>query len=404
MNLVWKLLRRHISLPQLAGFFLANLLGMLIVLLSLQFYRDVKPIFSEEDGVIRPDYLILSKRISALNTIGLGSVSTFSQKEMDELASQPFAKRVGAFTASQYKVSCSLGIEGVAQLGTEMFFESVPDAFVDACPEKWHFSEGDDFVPIIVPKTYLAIYNFGFAQSQNLPKISESIVGLVEMTISMRGGGRNEFIKGRVIGFSTRLNTILAPESFIRWSNERYAPDADTEPSRIILEVSNPADDAIVNYLNGKGYEMEDDKLDAGRMTFFLRLVSAIVMLVGLLISLLSFYILMLSIYLLVEKNTEKMRTLLLIGHSPSRVALPYQLLAVGMNAAVLLLAIGGLFVVRSTYMPKLVAVFPQMEEGSVVASILPAILLGLALFALISLANAVIIRRRINLIWQNKE
>ena len=400
MNLVWKLLRRHISLPQLAGFFLANLLGMLIVLLSLQFYRDVKPVFSEEDGIIRPDYLILSKRISALNTIGLGSVSTFSEREMNELASQPFAKRVGAFMASQYKVSCSMGINGVAQLGTEMFFESVPDAFVDVDLKKWHFSEGDDVVPIILPKTYLAIYNFGFAQSQNLPKISENIVGLVEMTIAMRGNGKNEFLKGRVIGFSTRLNTILAPESFIKWSNERYAPEAETEPSRIILEVKNPADDAIVNYLNEKGYEMEDDKLDAGRMTFFLRLVSGIVMLVGLLISLLSFYILMLSIYLLVEKNSDKMRTLLLIGYSPARVALPYQLLTIGINAAVLLIATCVLCWLRTLYLQRLQAVFPQMTAGS----IWPAILLGLALFAIISLANAIIIRRRINRIWNNKD
>ena len=399
MKLVWKLLRRHISLPQLAGFFLANLLGMLIVLLSLQFYRDVKPIFSEEDGFIRPDYLILSKRISALNTIGLGSVSTFSQKEMDDLKAQPFAKNVGAFTASQYKVACSMGINGMAQFGTEMFFESVPDAFVDVDLSKWHFSEGDDVVPIILPRTYLAIYNFGFAQSQNLPKISEGIVGMVEMTIMMRGNGLNEYIKGRVIGFSTRLNTILVPESFIRWSNARYAPEADTEPSRIILEVKNPADDAIVNYINEKGYEMEDDKLDAGRMTFFLRLVSGIVMLVGLLISLLSFYILMLSIYLLVEKNTEKMRTLLLIGYSPARVALPYQLLTIGMNAAVLLLAIGGLCLLRSLYMQQLWSVFPQMKDGS----ILPAVLLGIVLFAIVSLANAFVIRRRINIIWNNK-
>ena len=399
MKLVWKLLRRHISLPQLAGFFLANLLGMLIVLLSLQFYRDVKPVFSEEDGFIRPDYLILSKRISALNTIGLGSVSTFSEKEMNELVSQPFAKRVGAFTASQYKVGCSLGIDGVAQLGTEMFFESVPDAFVDVDSKEWHFNEGDEVVPIILPRTYLAIYNFGFAQSQNLPKISENIVSLVEMVISMRGNGRNEYIKGKVIGFSTRLNTILVPESFIKWSNARYAPDAETEPSRIILEVSNPADDAIVNYINEKGYEMEDDKLDAGRMTFFLRLVSGIVMLVGLLISLLSFYILMLSIYLLVEKNSDKMRTLLLIGYSPARVALPYQLLTIGINLLVLLLAIIALVCLRMQYMQMLATVFPKMQGGS----ILPAILLGILLFVIVSIANCIVVRRRINKIWNNK-
>lgn len=399
MRLVWKLLRRHISLPQLAGFFFANLLGLLIVLLSVQFYRDVKPVFSEEDGFIRPEYIILSKHISSLGTLGLGSANTFSQREMDELAAQPFAKRVGAFTASQYKVSCSMGIEGLAQIGTEMFFESVPDAFVDADLQKWHFSEGDDVVPIILPKTYLAIYNFGFAQSQNLPKLSEGVIGMVEMTISMRGNGLNEYIKGRVIGFSTRLNTILAPESFIRWSNARYAPDEAVEPSRIILEVSNPADDSIVEYINRKGYEMEDDKLDAGRMTFFLRVVSGIVMLVGLLISLLSFYILMLSIYLLVEKNTEKMRTLLLIGYSPAKVAFPYQLLTIGMNAVLLALSAGILLYLRSLYMQRLHAVFPQMDD----VSILPALLFGLVLFVTVSLANAFIIRRRINIIWNNK-
>ena len=398
MKLVWKLLRRHISLPQLAGFFLANLLGMIIVLLSLQFYQDVNPVFSEEDGFIRPDYLILSKRISALNSIGLGSVNTFSDKEMDELRAQPFTKRVGAFTASGYKVGCSLGINGIAQFGTEMFFESVPDAFVDVDLSRWHFKEGDDVVPIILPKTYLAIYNFGFAQSQNLPKISEGIVGMVEMTISMRGNGLNEYIKGRVIGFSTRLNTILVPESFIRWSNARYAPEAETKPSRIILEVSNPADDAIVNFINEKGYEMEDDKLDAGRMTFFLRLVAGIVMLVGLLISLLSFYILMLSIYLLVEKNTEKMRTLLLIGYSPARVALPYQLLTVGMNAVILLIAACVVCQLRTLYLQRLHVIFPQMTGGS----ILPAILLGILLFATVSIVNVLIIRHRINRIWKN--
>ncbi len=400
MRLVWKLLRRHISLPQLAGFFFANLLGMLIVMLSLQFYLDVKPVLSEEDGLIRPDFLILNKRISALNTIGLNSAGTFSERELEELRSQPFAKRVGTFTSSQYKVGCSFGLEGVAQIGTEMFFESVPDAFVDVDMQKWHFSPGDAFVPIILPRTYLAIYNFGFAQSQNLPKLSEGIVGMVDMTVSMRGNGMNEYMKARVVGFSSRLNTILVPEDFIRWSNARYAPDADTSPTRIILEVTNPADDDILSYLNAHGYEQEVDKLDAGRITFFLRITASIVIAVGLLISLLSFYILMLSIYLLVEKNSEKMRTLLLIGYSPARVALPYQMLTSGMNAAILLLATAALCVSRAFYMQKLLAVFPQMSGGS----LLWPVAVGCLLFAFVSIVNIIMIRHRINRIWQNKD
>ena len=39
MNLVWKLLRQHISIPQLAGFFLANLVGMFIVKVAIDLLR-----------------------------------------------------------------------------------------------------------------------------------------------------------------------------------------------------------------------------------------------------------------------------------------------------------------------------------------------------------------------------
>ena len=53
MKLIWKLLRRHLSFSQLAGFFFANLLGMVIVLLSLQFYEDIVPAFTGEDSVMK---------------------------------------------------------------------------------------------------------------------------------------------------------------------------------------------------------------------------------------------------------------------------------------------------------------------------------------------------------------
>ena len=396
MKLLWKLLRRHVSPAQLGGFFAANLLGMLIVLLSFQFYRDVRPLFGREDGFLKSDYLILSKRISAT---GLwGETSGFSAADIEDIDRQPFCRRVGAFTASRYRVSCSLGLKGIASFGTEMFFESVPDDFVDVDLSRWTFNPSDPMVPIILPRSYLAIYNFGFAQSQSLPKLSEGVVGMIELGIVLRGNGREERLKGRVIGFSSRLNTILVPESFIRWSNDRFAPDSDSTPSRLIVEVGNPADDAIVSYMDEHGYELEDDKLDAGRTTYFLRVVVGIVMAVGLLISLLSFYILMLSIYLLVQKNAKKLHNLLLIGYSPSRVARPYQLLTVTVNALVLAMALAALCMLRHYYMERLWAMFPQMPDGS----IWPSVLLGLALFVLVVTVNVVVVYRRVMKIWNS--
>ena len=56
-NLVWKLLRQHVSIPQLAGFFMASLVGMTIVLLAWQFYRDVEPVLTADDTFMRNDFL-----------------------------------------------------------------------------------------------------------------------------------------------------------------------------------------------------------------------------------------------------------------------------------------------------------------------------------------------------------
>lgn len=186
---------------------------------------------------------------------------------------------------------------------------------------------------------------------------------MLDLNVRLRGNGREGVMKGRVIGFSNRLNTILVPESFMKWSNRLYAPDGDAGPTRLIVEVYNPADDAIARFLQQKGYDTEEDKLDAGKTTYFLKIVSGVVMSVGLLISVLSFYILMLSIYLLVQKNTTKLENLLLIGYSPWRVGLPYQILTVGMNVLVLLLAIGLLTWLRGYYLDMILLFSPRWRR-----------------------------------------
>ncbi len=305
-TLVWKLLRQHISIGQLAGFFLANLFGMMIVLLSVQFYKDVIPVFTEGDSFMKKDFIIATKKISTLGSFA-GKSNTFSAEDIADLKKQPFTKTIGAFTPSQFKVSAGLGMqEAGIHLSTDMFFESVPDEFVDIKLDKWHFDESTHTIPIIIPRNYLNLYNFGFAQSRSLPKLSEGLMSLIQMDIMMRGNGRVEQYKGNIVGFSNRLNTILVPQSFMKWANENFAPNAEAQPARLIIEVSNPADSAIASYFQKKGYETEDGKLDAGKTTYFLRLIVGIVLGVGLFISILSFYILMLSIFLLLQKEYDQ--------------------------------------------------------------------------------------------------
>ena len=390
--MLWKLLRQHISPIQLTGFFLANLVGMVIVLISLQFYRDVTPVFTQGDSFIKKDYIIVSKKISTLGTF-VGKSTTFSRSDINDIQDQPFTVSVGEFTPARFKVSASLGLQGV-NMSTDMFFESVPDKFVDINLDKWKFHPETNEIPIIIPRNYLNLYNFGFAQTRNLPQLPEGVMSMVKLGVRMRGNGQTLRMDGTIVGFSDRLNTILVPESFMDWANSKFGDQKSSEPSRLIVEVGNPADDRIAKYFRSKGYETEDDKLDAGKTAWFLKVIVWTVASVGLLISALSFFILMLSINLLLQKNTSKLQTLLLIGYSPARVALPYQLLTFFLNAGVLILSVLTVTLVRNYWLEIISSMYPELRDGSLFLTIT----VGIILFLAVSLMNCVLIRKHINL------
>lgn len=398
MNLVWKLLRQHVSVPQFIGFFFANLCGMLIVLLGFQFYRDVLPVFTQGDSFMGAEYIIVSKKITAGNTLS-GRSNSFTASDIDDIQGQDFARKVGKFTSTEYKVDARMGINGTPVLSSELFFESVPDNFVDVSLDKWQWKEGAPSVPIILPRSYIAMYNFGFAHNHSLPKISDGLVGMIDFKIFIHGNGRQDEYKGKVIGFSSRLNSILVPQSFMEWSNSTYAPDSKSDPTRLIVEVANPADERIAQYIEDNGFDTENNNLDAEKTTYFLKLVVTLVMAIGGVISVLSFYILMLSIYLLVQKNASKLQNLLLIGYSPTQVAMPYQLLTIGLNLVVLLIALVVLSLLRGYYMEVIETLFPDIDEGN----ILPSVAVGLCLFALISVVNVIAVRRKVMSVWRKK-
>mgnify|MGYP000047955775 CR=1 FL=1 len=239
MKLIWQLLRQHVSVLQLAGFLVTNLVGVAIVLTAVQLYRDVTPALQVPDSFLDNDFIILTKEVEGA---GIGKTS-FTQTELAELAEQPFTEALGEFTPARYSVMGGISLAGIG-MRTYLFFESVPDRFLDVRSDEWGFEEGSEFVPIILPRNYLNLYNFGFASTRGLPQVSEDLVRGITLDLDLSGRGQFRNLKGRVVAFSNRLNTILVPEEFIRWSNRRFADKPAADPSRIILEVRNAEDDA----------------------------------------------------------------------------------------------------------------------------------------------------------------
>lgn len=398
--LVCKLLRQRMSAGQLIGFSLANLVGLSIVLLSLQFYLDVIPFFSRGDSFMKETYAVVGKRVLVSQTLA-GDTPSFTSAEIADFSKQPFVRRLEKFTPAQFDVFASIG-NAQAGLGftTDMFFEAIPDRYVDADLSKWNYRLGGDTIPVILPKNYLNLYNFGFASTKGLPALSEAMVGMVQIRFYLRGTQQNRQMAGRVVAFSDRINTILVPQAFMNEANAALSPDRHPLALRLIVELTNPADERFVNYLRQCDYEEEGNAGDASRITFFLRLVTGIVMVVGLIICTLSFYILLLSIFLLLQKHTEKIDNLLLIGYSPSQVALPFHALMLILNVSVQVISLVVVYNLRRYYTPLLEKMLPGYSSGAV----WPVFIAALCIFLLMEVLHYFSVRQKIRGIWHLHE
>ncbi len=393
MNIVGRLLRKNTSPARIAGFMLSNFLGLVIILGGLQFFTDVRSIWEDDDSFIRSDYMVINKRVTSENTFGRSS--GFSADEMEDLGKQPWVKRIAPFSSAGYRVSASLMQQGRG-MSTHMFFESIPGDFVDVPASQWGWREGDDEIPVIISKDYLTLYNFGFAASAGLPQMSEGLVSGIPLTLTLTSddGMRDMRFHGRVAGYSSRLNTILVPQEFMDWSNACLGTGEEKSPSRLIIEVSSPGDVAIKDYLAAHDYEAAGDK-SATSASFLLRVVVGIVLAIGAVITLLSFFILLLSISLLMEKNRDKLHSLLMLGYDVKTVGAPYRRIVVCASSGVWIIAAACVFILRAYYLPALRGL--EATPGSVWLTLA----LGIVLTAVIILFNLLSISRKVKAAWR---
>lgn len=396
---VWRLLRRNISPSQIVGYAVANLVGLAIVLTAVQFYTDVNTALTSEDSALSRDYLVISRRIDRF-----GGRAEFNADELQELKAKPWVESVGEFTPSRFEsvIKVDLSGGGVSALGlnmpprglsTDAFFESLPDKYFDHLPDGWGWSAGSygarPRVPIVLSKDYLTLFNFGFASSYGLPTVSERNVSAVPLKVIVGDGYRRETLDAYIAGFSSRINTIAVPQTFMDWANDNYgAPARTSGPSRIILEVNDPGNPAIREYMEEHSYEIAGDKAASSEAGFFLRLVTGIVIAVGAIISALAFFILMLSIFLLVQKSREKLRDLILLGYTPGSVAMYYYRLVAAVNAVVVVLAVGAVFVAR----PKWLGAIEML--GIAPGSIVPMVGIAAGVLVVLTEVNLLVIRR----------
>lgn len=310
--LLQKILWQHKNKAQFIGASVGAFIGFLLMLLSLQIYADIRFILHNT----KSDFITINKKVSILST--LGARTSFTEEEISQLRKQPFIKKVASYTSSNFQVFASSDRFGFSTL---LFFQSLPDDFIDIDNSRFKWHEGADEVPIILSQDYLALYNFGFAPAQGLPPFSEGTITKVSFTLKLSDGEQLVTTTGRIIGFSKQFNSILVPQSFMESMNKRFAQRSEpSAPFQLVAETDNPYSKDLNDFLEKNGYDTGKGGLIGGELKALLALLVGILAVIGFIILLLSLLVFVLNFRLIIAEASTEVRLLTQIGYTQKSI------------------------------------------------------------------------------------
>ena len=289
-------------------------MGILLLLGCLQMFINLQQLTKE--GNVRKngyDYIPIAKNVTA-ELLRSPEKNMFTDKELDELKSQPFIEGISPLIANQFRIQLSAG--SMLPFTTELFLESLDDDFIDTLPPSFSWQEGQEEVPIIFSSDFFEIYMV-FAQGQDLPQFSKESATAIRIMISCYGNGREKTFIGKIVAFSDRVNSILVPKNFLEKANEAFGPGKVSKASRIFIKTKDANDPELIKFLGSKGYTVNKEKTLLGRNKIVIQNVLSGIGVFGLLVVILALMLFSFYLQLVIAKSKDNLQLLLTLGYSP---------------------------------------------------------------------------------------
>lgn len=306
-NLLKKALKKNKESYSDIWIYIGYIISLLIMIFSVHAYLSFKDLFYSEKN---SETYIISKNVSFLNSIKLSS-SKFTTHEISEIKSLDFITDAEGMVSNRFKIEAKAGT--LTPYYTELFFESADKRFLDKIPADWEWNEDDKIIPIIVSSSFLHLYNFGFALSQGYPQISKSAAKLVPIDVYISGNGKSMKLKGKIKGFSDKIQSILVPMSFIKWANKNYGEEENSS-SRVIVKIKSMNLRDLEEFVKRKNYVLNNEVFNFSTITAVINSVFYALLFIGLFIFILTIIILSGNIRLAVQYSGYEIKVLTYLG------------------------------------------------------------------------------------------
>lgn len=320
-TLLKKVLLRKGGKGKLWAAMLAVFAGNVLLLASVMVWWNFNELLYGKD---QPDslgstFVIIGKKVTNTN-LGIKGATLFTQPDIDTLSATDQVQAVGAISSNHFPVYAVLG--GELAMATDLPLEAVPDSFLDKIPGDWKWQPGQRDLPIIMSSQFLDLYNYVFAPSQGLPQLSESSVKSIALTVKAGPVDNAEMYTAHVVGFSDRINSVMVPQSFINYGNEKFARAGDhKKASQLILKVKDPSDKRFTDFINKRNYTTNSQNLRWSKMREIVEVVTSVTGLLAVLLTGIGALVFVLFIELTIVKAADALTLLKQLGYSPASLS-----------------------------------------------------------------------------------
>lgn len=295
--------------------------ALLLILLAVQTQVDFNDLlhgkFNQNETA---DFLVINKVITADNQHS-DTKNAFTEAEIADFKKQSFVESLGEIKANNF----SIGMESYSSsipFYSDGFFEAVPDAFLDVKTDAWHWQEGQQDLPIIIPSSWLDIYNYGMALSRtDLPQLSPEAIKIIPLKITVKGKSGNIILTGHVVALSDRIVSVLVPQTFLDWANKNYGYNNDVvKTTRVVIKTKDPSNPKLASYLAQKNFSTNADKTRFSKAREAVNIVVGVVSFFGIVLLLFALLVFSLFIQLTIASCKTEIALLITLGASPKQL------------------------------------------------------------------------------------
>ncbi|KQT22433.1 hypothetical protein ASG31_03680 [Chryseobacterium sp. Leaf404] len=303
------------SLILYAGLFIA----FILVLSCLQLYENANRLFGSKSSDSNY-WLTFSKKLTPDN-IGRKELLGFNENDVLKIKNWSEVQNIYPFSANEFKASANGG--DFIPFYTDLYFESVDLKAIDVPLTEEEFQVKGDEIPIIISREYLNLYNYGFAINQGLPQISEDFAKKIEININITINKENKTYRGKMVGLSDRIHSVLIPKKFLDSLNLASKPELASQPkiyNRVLVQVKDSGDEGLVSKMKENGYESNQESLRSAKIKSKLFLVLKVIAVLGIFIFALCLYIIVSFIKIQFLEKQEEVSIKNSLGYSPKKM------------------------------------------------------------------------------------